>query len=162
MSTRTSTSGSTFNIRMRGGSMPKSRMSKRDCPASVDGLVVDPADGHLVLVAAGHAPEGDLAADPVAAVGVRLLHRFQHPVDRRVRAGRRCASAAPGPPERFPDDSRRTGSDSWAAGLAARSTPPSGASSRSTYPSSPSVVEWIGCTLDRALIDTVERSGTIR
>ena len=53
ISTRTVTSGCTLNIRIRGGSIPKSRMSNVDLTGERHGAVVDGVDGHRVLVACG-------------------------------------------------------------------------------------------------------------
>ena len=61
----------------------------------------------------------------------------------------------------LPDDSRSTCNDSSPCGTTVVSTRPLSLTSSSTKPSSPSVRELMGCTLDVAAMTTWDRSGTM-
>ncbi len=102
-------------------------------------------------------------AHPVAAVLAVRHHGVEVAVDAWGSAGRRCARCSSRSSSRLPDVSRSTANDKLAdrRRRPGRRRPPARASS-STKPSRPSVSEWIGCTLERASIHTVERSGTMR
>ena len=67
--------------------MPNSLMSKRDWPARAMVRSSTGVDRHLILVAPGHAPEGDIATHQVGAVGAGALQVAQYAVDGRIATG---------------------------------------------------------------------------
>ena len=83
-SMRTTTSGSTRSIRILGGSIPKSRMSKVDWPSSRTVR----SSTTSTLSSSSHwratPAEGEVAAHPVAVGAVDPLDGGEHAVDRRV------------------------------------------------------------------------------
>ena len=105
--------------------------------------------------------ERHVAGDGEAAVCPVGLHGGEHAVDGRKLQPRRCASAARGPrigcprKPRDPEQRRADGCSPTVTGCAASASP----SSRSMYPSRPSVLESIGCTLERASIHTRSTPG---
>ena len=146
ISTRTPTSGCTFSIRILGGSMPKSWMSKVDSPRAAPSRRPS-ATPHLLLVAPGDAPEGELAPHQVPR-GVVCESSPELAVDRRIPAG-----VDPAPElailERIPRRQRSTGNSTASlAGCRSTLTPPS-STSTSRHPSSPSVLVSIGWRLER-------------
>ena len=167
ISTRTTTSGSTRSIEDPRWLHPEVADVERRPTLEPDRAIVDGRDAHLVLARPAHPSERHITADRVAAIGPDWFHAGEHSVDRGIAPGCRRACAARDPRTGCPTTSGRPAGLSLPAGFSptCTSAAPSASApilpSRSMKPSRPSVVEWIGCTFDRASIQTRDRSGTM-